>query len=61
MPQYPPEQIEGMRRCFVLYVKMSKGRWPEIEKAECLTPEGDKIWENLCNEIKETNYGPSLN
>ena len=61
MPQYPPEQIEGMRRCFVLYVKMSKDRWPEIEKAESLTPEGNKIWENLCNEIKEINYGPSHN
>ena len=28
-------------------------RWPEIEKAEALTPEGDKIWENLRNEVKE--------
>jgi len=53
MPQYPPDQIEGMRRCFILYVKLPKNRWPEIEKAEALTPEGDKIWENLRNEVKE--------
>lgn len=55
MPQYPPEQIEGMRRCFVLYVKMPKDRWDEIEKAEHLTPEGDLIWKQLINECSE-NY-----
>lgn len=53
MPQYPPEQIEGMRRCFVLYVKMPKDRWPEIEKAEHLTSEGDLIWEGLIKECSE--------
>jgi anaerobic magnesium-protoporphyrin IX monomethyl ester cyclase len=53
MPQYPPEQIEGMRRCFVLYIKLPKDRWPEIEKAEKLTPEGDRIWENLREEARE--------
>ena len=50
MPQYPPEQIEGMRRCFMLYVKMPKDRWPEIQKAESLTPEGDAVWERLREE-----------
>jgi len=50
MPQFPPEAIEGLRRCFTLYSKMPKSRWPEIEKAEKLTPEGDNIWNDLRNE-----------
>lgn len=59
MPQFPPEQIEGVRRCFVLYVKMPKSRWPEIEKAEKLTPEGERIWKALKAEClsKYMNYG----
>ena len=52
MPQYPPEQIEGMRRCFVLYIKLPKDRWHEIEKAEKFTPEGDRVWEKLRDECR---------
>ena len=55
MPQFPPEQIEGLRRCFVLYVKMPKSRWHEISLAEKLTPQGDKIWKELRTECAE-NY-----
>lgn len=50
MPQFPPEAIEGLRRCFMLYVKMPKTRWHEIEKAEKLTPEGDRMWAELRDE-----------
>jgi len=50
MPQFPPEAIEGLRRCFMLYVKMPKDRWKEIRKAEELTPEGDKVWLDLRDE-----------
>lgn len=50
MPQYPPEQIEGLRRCFVEYVKLPKERWPDIAKAEKLTPDGDKMWKKLKDE-----------
>jgi hypothetical protein len=53
MPQFSPESIEGLRRCFVLYVKMPKEKWPEIEKAEMLTPEGDAIWDELKQECNE--------
>ncbi|MBF0568214.1 MAG: B12-binding domain-containing radical SAM protein [Nitrospirae bacterium] len=53
MPQFPPQQIEGVRRCFVIYAKLPKSRWPEIEKAEKLTPEGDAIWEKLRDEVAE--------
>lgn len=53
MPQFPPAAIEGLRRCFILYVKMPKNRWKEIEKAEELTPEGDRIWKALRDECAE--------
>ena len=43
MPQWSKEEIEGLRRCFVLYVKLPKSRWPEVQAAEKLTPEGGKV------------------
>jgi hypothetical protein len=61
MPQFPPEAIEGLRRCFILYVKMPKTRWDEIRKAEQLTPEGNRIWSELKDECakKYLNYAQS--
>ena len=58
-PQFTKHEIEGIRRCFVLYVKMPKDRWNEIRKAEALTPEGDKIWLSLKEECSKNymNYG----
>ena len=58
-PQFSKEEIEGIRRCFVLYVKMPRDRWDDIKKAESLTPEGDKIWLSLKNECSEKymNFG----
>ncbi len=53
MPQFSKEAIEGVRRCFVLYVKMPKSRWPEIERAEALTAEGDEIFRMLKDECRE--------
>jgi hypothetical protein len=50
MPQFTKEQIEGVRRCFVLYVKMPKDRWSEIQKAEALTDEGEEIYQRLKEE-----------
>jgi radical SAM superfamily enzyme YgiQ (UPF0313 family) len=59
MPYFPKEEIEGIRRCFVLYVKMPKSRWSEIRKAESLTPEGDEIFRRLKDECLEKymSYG----
>jgi anaerobic magnesium-protoporphyrin IX monomethyl ester cyclase len=48
--QYPPEQIEGLQKCFVLYVKMPKSRWKDIERAEANTTEGNRIFEELKQE-----------
>ncbi|HAK89639.1 MAG: hypothetical protein A2X55_04800 [Nitrospirae bacterium GWB2_47_37] len=56
MPQYPPEQIEGMRRCFVLYVKLPPKRWPEVRKAEEPTPEGNVAWKALRDEVAEKYF-----
>ena len=53
MPQFTKEAIEGIRRCFVLYVKMPKSRWVEIEKAELLTPEGDELFKALKDECRK--------
>jgi len=63
MPHFPKEEIEGIRRCFVLYVKMPKNRWKDIEAAEKLTPQGDLIWKELKDEClnKYMNYGDSEN
>jgi anaerobic magnesium-protoporphyrin IX monomethyl ester cyclase len=55
MPQFTKEAIEGLRRCFVLYVKMPRERWSEIARAEALTPEGDLIFAELREECRE-NY-----
>jgi hypothetical protein len=55
MPQFTPDEIEGLRRCFVLYVQMPRERWNEIEKAELLTPEGDELYQKLKQECLE-NY-----
>jgi len=59
MPQFSKETIEGVRRCFTPYVLLGEKRWPEIELAEQLTPEGDKIWENLIAECRERFFPSS--
>jgi len=61
MKQFPREEIQGIIRCFVLYVKMPKDRWPDIEKAEKSSPDADKIWQELKEECAERymNFGNS--
>jgi radical SAM superfamily enzyme YgiQ (UPF0313 family) len=56
--QYSPEEIEGLQKCFVYYVKMPKARWKDIEKAEANTPEGQKIFEELKQEYTEKYLSP---
>ena len=58
MPQYTPDQIEGIKRTFVLYVKFPKSRWKDIEKAEKFTKEGDKIFKELQLEFLEKYMPP---
>ena len=58
MPQYPPHEIEEIKKCFALYVKFPKNRWKEIERAEKNDLEGNKIYKELKQEYLE-KYMPS--
>jgi anaerobic magnesium-protoporphyrin IX monomethyl ester cyclase len=53
MPQYPPHEIEEIRKCFSMYVKFPKNRWKEIERAEKNDLEGNKIFAELKEEYLE--------
>lgn len=53
MPQFPPELIAGKSRTFNLYVNLPENRWKDVEKAEKFTPEGNKIFQELRQEIEE--------
>jgi anaerobic magnesium-protoporphyrin IX monomethyl ester cyclase len=54
MPNFTSDQILGKARTFNLYLKFPENRWKEIEKAEQLTPEGDRAWNYLKAEYEET-------
>ncbi len=54
MPQYPPHEIDEIRKCFSLYVKFPKNRWKEIERAEKNDKEGNRIYKLLKKEYLET-------
>ncbi|MBL08950.1 MAG: radical SAM protein [Acidiferrobacteraceae bacterium] len=56
---YTPEEIEGLQKCFVYYVKMPKSRWKDIERAEANTPEGEKIFKELKQEYIERYLTPT--
>jgi radical SAM superfamily enzyme YgiQ (UPF0313 family) len=53
MPQFPAHEIEGIRRCFMFYVKMHRSRWGEIRKAERFDSIGNKKWNELKAEFLE--------
>jgi anaerobic magnesium-protoporphyrin IX monomethyl ester cyclase len=53
MPQYPPHEIEEIKKCFAMYVKFPKNRWKEIERAEKNDAEGTKIFNELKVEYLE--------
>jgi hypothetical protein len=54
--QFPREEIYGLQRTFVMYVRFPKERWPEIRRAEALTPEGDAAWTRLRDEFLATYF-----
>jgi anaerobic magnesium-protoporphyrin IX monomethyl ester cyclase len=56
MPNFTKEQIFGLQRTFIMYVKFPKSRWPELKKAESLTPEGDTVWESMRDEFLDTYF-----
>jgi len=58
MPQYPPHEIEEIKKCFAMYVKFPKNRWKEIARAEKNDKEGTKIFNELKVEYLE-KYMPN--
>lgn len=56
MPKFPREEIYGLQRTFVMYVKFPKKRWPEIRRAESLTVEGNEMWQQLRNEFLDIYF-----
>ena len=52
MPQFSAISIGGLKRCFVPYVLLEEDRWPEIQKAESFSDEGNAIWEKLMEECR---------
>jgi len=61
MPQYPVEEIMGLRKCFILYTSFPKRRWKDIEKAEPDTPEGNRIFDELKQEYMDKYFKVSKN
>ena len=53
MPQITKDEILGLVRTFSLYVKFPREEWPEIEKAEGFTPEGDAVFAELSKRYYE--------
>ncbi len=47
MPQLSRDEIQGIRRTFVLYIKLDKKYWPLIKKAEKFDAEGDQALSEL--------------
>ena len=47
MPQLSKEEIEGLLRTFVLYIKLPKEYYPKIREAEQLNEKGDLVLEEL--------------
>ncbi len=47
MPQLSKEEIEGLLRTFVLYVRLPKKYYPKIKEAEELNDNGDKVLAEL--------------
>jgi radical SAM superfamily enzyme len=47
MPQITKEELIGMQRTFVLYVKLPRSEWPKIRLAERLDEEGNRAFAEL--------------
>mgnify|MGYP001446744205 CR=1 FL=1 len=59
LEDYPAAEIEGLKKCFVLYVRLARERWPAIQQAEADTAEGNKVFEELRGEYTEQHFSAS--
>ena len=55
MPQFRPDEIQGLCRAFSFYVKMPHERWDDIALAEKFTDEGEKKFAAIREDFL-TNY-----
>ena len=53
MPHLPSEEIDGLVRTFMLYVRFPKKEWPRIQLAEKDTEEGNRIFAEYQQKYRE--------
>ena len=57
-PDITHEEIKGLHRTFPFYIKFSKEYWPEIERAEKFTDEGELVFRELTKKYKDKYFDP---
>jgi len=57
-PQYLAEEVEGLQKCFALYVKFPKSRWSDIKRAEKNDAEGERVFAELKKEYLDLYMSP---
>ena len=53
MPDLTNDTLRGLQRTFTMYVRFPRDRWNEIRMAEKFSPEGDKVFERLSEELRQ--------
>ncbi len=56
MPNLTSEQIDGMFRTMLMYVRFEKELWPDVQVAESFTEEGNRMWRKLFELYQERYY-----
>ena len=56
-PYLSAKEIHSLQRVFPLYVRFSESRYPEIERAESGSDEGDVLFKALSEEFYRMVYG----
>ncbi len=59
LPEFTSDQLIGLKRTFAMYARFPKSRWPEINDAEHLTDDGNRIWNKLREEYIEKYFSSS--
>ena len=57
-PDITHEEIKVLHRKFPFYIKFPKSDWPEIERAEKFTEEGELVFRELSQRYKDEYFDP---
>ncbi|MBI4567298.1 MAG: radical SAM protein [Planctomycetes bacterium] len=57
MPQFPRQAVNGLVKCFNMYVRFEEARWPEIRRAEENTPQANRLYDRLKAEFQDRFWG----